>query len=64
VSITEPATNARPARKNSSWVTSTAAARFPSRPTIEIALGVRRDSISLLRAITRISAAVTRPSAG
>ncbi len=56
--------NASPARKNSSWVTSTAAIRLPTSPAMEIALGVSRDSISLLRAITRISAGVTRPCAG
>ena len=39
-----------PARKNSSWVTSTAATRLPTSPAIEMALGVSRDSISRLRA--------------
>jgi hypothetical protein len=50
VSITEPTMNETPARKNSRWVTSAAAARLRIRPLIEIAFGVRRDSISRPRA--------------
>ena len=55
---------ARPARKNSPWVMSTAAMRLPTSPAIEMAFGVSRDSISRLRAISRISAAVRRPWTG
>ena len=36
----------------------TAAIRLPTRPVIEIAFGVSRDSIRRLRASSRISAAV------
>src|SRR5437868_5763781 len=56
--MTEPTTNAIPARKKSRCVTSTAAAAFRAKPVIEIAFGVSRDSISLLRASERTSAAV------
>jgi hypothetical protein len=48
--MTEPTMNASPARKKSSWVTRAAAARLRTRPVSEIALGVRRDSISRSRA--------------
>jgi hypothetical protein len=48
--MTEPTMNETPARKNSRWVTSAAAARLRIRPLIEIAFGVRRDSISRPRA--------------
>jgi hypothetical protein len=50
VSITEPTMNATPARKNSRWVTRTAAAMLSASPVIEIAFGVSRDSISRSRA--------------
>ena len=40
--------NATPARKNSRCVISTAATTFSTSPVIEIAFGVRRDSISRL----------------
>jgi hypothetical protein len=46
VSMIDPTMNATPARTQSSWVTSTAAATFSTRPVIEILLGVSRDSIS------------------
>src|SRR5437763_13383517 len=44
----------------------TAAARFPTRPAIEIALGVSRDSIRRLRTTAENSAAVVglAPGAG
>src|SRR5918995_6251695 len=42
--------NASPARKNSRCVTSTAAAMLRISPVIEIAFGVKRDSISRSRA--------------
>jgi hypothetical protein len=41
---------ARPARAKSSSRTSTAAARLSTRPVIEIAFGVSRDSIRRSRA--------------
>jgi hypothetical protein len=50
VSITEPTMKAIPARKKCSARTSPAAARFRTRPVIEIAFGVRRESIRRLRA--------------
>ena len=42
----DPTMNATPASTHSSWVTSTAAATFSTRPVIEILFGVSRDSIS------------------
>src|SRR5215207_963872 len=42
--------NAAPARKNSFWVTRTAAARLRTSPTREIVFGVSRDSINRSRA--------------
>src|SRR5437588_12456689 len=56
--MTDPTTNARPARKKRRWVTSTAAATLSAKPVIEIAFGVSRDSISRLRARLRTWAAV------
>ena len=53
--MTDPMMKARPPRKNSSSKTSTAATTFSTRPVIEIAFGVRRDSIRRLRATSRIS---------
>jgi len=46
----EPTMNATPAAKKSSPSTRPTAARLRSRPVIEIAFGVRRDSISRERA--------------
>ena len=46
----EPTMNATPPRKNRSPSISTAAARLRTRPVIEIAFGVSRDSISRSRA--------------
>ena len=46
----EPTMNAIPPRKQRSPSTSPAAARLRTRPVIEIAFGVSRDSISRLRA--------------
>ena len=43
------------ARKNWSCVTSAAAMRLPTSPVMEIALGVSRDSMSLLRTTSRRS---------
>ncbi len=48
--MTEPTMNAMPAQKKSRWVTSAAAARLRIRPTVEMAFGVSRDSISRSRA--------------
>jgi len=45
----EPTMKAMPPRKKSRSHTSTAARMFSAKPVSEIALGVRRDSISLLR---------------
>src|SRR5688572_23684550 len=49
----EPAMKARPPRKMWSARISAAAARFPARPVIEIAFGVRRDSIRRFRVYER-----------
>ena len=50
--------NVSPARKKKRCVISTAAATFRTRPVIEIAFGVSRDSISRLRISVRNSAVV------
>jgi hypothetical protein len=46
----EPTMNATPPRKKCSASTSAAAARLRTRPVIEIAFGVSRDSIRRSRA--------------
>jgi hypothetical protein len=51
----EPMMNATPPRKNSCCQTRTAASTFSARPVSEIAFGVRRESISRLRIIARVS---------
>ena len=48
--MTEPTMNATPPRNEQVAEDSTAAARLRTRPVIEIAFGVSRDSISRLRA--------------
>jgi hypothetical protein len=57
VSITEPTMKAMPPRKNSRSHTSAAATTLSTKPVNEIALGVSRDSISLLRTSSRRSPA-------
>src|SRR5579859_7749118 len=52
--------NAIPARKNNRPTTSPAAATFSTKPVIEIAFGVSRDSISR----SRISSCVVGPERG
>src|SRR5437763_11915592 len=56
----DPTMQATPARKNRWANTSPAAARLRAKPVSEMALGVRRDSISRLR----ISSCVVGPSRG
>ena len=51
----EPMMNANAPSTNMSSRIRTAAARFRTRPVIEIAFGVSRDSIRRLRAISRNS---------
>ena len=54
----EPTMKATPPRKKSRSQTSAAASRLSARPVIEIAFGVRRDSISRSRISSRRSAAL------
>jgi hypothetical protein len=61
MSQSEPRMKAMPASTKSWSRISAAAIRLPTKPVSEIAFGVSRDSISLLRATARISAAV-RPA--
>ena len=49
VSMIDPTMNATPPQKNSVCQTSSAATMLSAKPVSEIAFGVRRDSMSLLR---------------